>query len=61
MLNFLPLPNICGHQGVDSSNCVQDAQYASQQWQRIILELQEKKRIPGATIPCAWTTTLHPN
>jgi hypothetical protein len=34
MLNFLPLPNICGHQGVDSSNCVQDAQYASQQWQR---------------------------
>ena len=34
MLNFLPLPNICGHQGVDSSNCVQDAQFATQQWQR---------------------------
>jgi hypothetical protein len=34
MLNFLPLPNICGHQGVDANNCVQDAQFASQQWQR---------------------------
>ena len=34
MLNFLPLPNICGHQGVDSTNCVADAQFATQQWQR---------------------------
>src|SRR5215471_2273418 len=34
MLNFLPMPNICGHQGVDPNNCVQDAQFASQQWQR---------------------------
>jgi hypothetical protein len=34
MLNFLPLPNICGHQGVAASGCVQDAQFATQQWQR---------------------------
>jgi hypothetical protein len=34
MLNFMPLPNICGHAGVDPSNCIQDAQYASQQYQR---------------------------
>ncbi len=34
MLNFLPLPNICGHSGVSSSNCIQDAQFASQQYQR---------------------------
>src|SRR5262249_10031280 len=34
MLNFLPLPNICGHQGVDPSNCIQDAQYATQRYSR---------------------------
>jgi hypothetical protein len=34
MLNFLPLPNICGHSGVDPNNCIQDAQYASQRYQR---------------------------
>jgi hypothetical protein len=34
MLNFLPMPNICGHQGVDPSGCVQDAQYASQRYSR---------------------------
>ena len=34
MLNFLPLPNICGHQGVDASSCVQDAQYATQRYAR---------------------------
>ena len=34
MLNFLPLPNICGHQGVEANGCVQDAQLATQQWQR---------------------------
>jgi hypothetical protein len=34
MLNALPLPNICGHQGVDPSGCIQDAQYGSQQYQR---------------------------
>lgn len=34
ILNYLPLPNICGQPGVASSGCVQDAQFASQQWQR---------------------------
>jgi hypothetical protein len=34
ILNFIPLPNICGHQGVDPSNCIQDAQFASQQYAR---------------------------
>lgn len=34
ILNALPLPNICGHQGVSSSNCIQDAQFASQQYSR---------------------------
>jgi hypothetical protein len=34
MLNFLPLPNICGHQGVDSTNCIQDAQYGTQRYAR---------------------------
>ncbi len=34
MLNALPLPNICGHSGVDSSNCIQDAQYGTQRYAR---------------------------
>ena len=34
ILNFLPLPNICGQPGVDPSHCVQDAQFASQRYQR---------------------------
>jgi hypothetical protein len=34
ILNFLPLPNICGHQGVDPGNCIQDAQYGSQRYAR---------------------------
>ncbi|HEY2015420.1 MAG TPA: carboxypeptidase regulatory-like domain-containing protein, partial [Bryobacteraceae bacterium] len=34
ILNALPLPNICGHQGVSSTGCIQDAQFGSQQWQR---------------------------
>ncbi len=34
ILNAMPLPNICGHQGVASSGCIQDAQFATQQWQR---------------------------
>ena len=34
ILNFLPLPNICGHQGVDPSSCVQDGQFATQQYSR---------------------------
>jgi hypothetical protein len=34
ILNFFPLPNICGHQGVDPSHCIQDAQYATQQYSR---------------------------
>jgi len=34
ILNFLPLPNICGHQGVDPNNCIQDAQFGSQQYAR---------------------------
>ena len=34
ILNFLPLPNICGHKGVDPNGCIQDAQFASQQYAR---------------------------
>jgi len=34
ILNALPLPNICGHDGVAASGCVPDAQFASQQYQR---------------------------
>ena len=34
ILNFFPLPNICGHQGVSSSNCFEDGQYATQRYQR---------------------------
>src|SRR5215472_649346 len=34
MLNFLPLPNICGHSGVDPNGCIVDAQYGSQQYAR---------------------------
>jgi len=34
ILNFLPLPNICGQPGVDPSHCVPDAQFASQRYQR---------------------------
>ena len=34
MLNAMPLPNICGQPGVASSGCVQDAQFASQRYQR---------------------------
>src|SRR5580704_3698983 len=34
ILNALPLPNICGQPGVSASGCVQDAQFASQQYQR---------------------------
>ena len=34
MLNFLPLPNICGQPGVASNGCVQDAQFATQRYQR---------------------------
>ena len=34
MLNFLPLPNICGHSGVDPNGCIQDAQYGTQQYAR---------------------------
>ena len=34
MLNALPLPNICGHSGVAATGCIQDAQYATQQYQR---------------------------
>jgi hypothetical protein len=34
MLDFLPMPNICGHQGVDPNHCVVDAQFATQQYQR---------------------------
>jgi len=34
ILNSLPLPNICGQPGVPATGCVQDAQFASQQYQR---------------------------
>src|SRR5215831_19284418 len=34
ILNALPLPNICGQPGVASSGCIQDAQFASQRYQR---------------------------
>ncbi|MBZ5622991.1 MAG: carboxypeptidase-like regulatory domain-containing protein [Acidobacteriia bacterium] len=34
ILNFLPLPNICGHSGVDPNGCIQDAQYGTQQYAR---------------------------
>jgi len=34
ILNFLPLPNICGQPGVSSTGCFQDAQFASQRYQR---------------------------
>ena len=34
ILNALPLPNICGHSGVPATGCIQDAQFASQQYQR---------------------------
>jgi hypothetical protein len=34
MLNFFPLPNICGHVGVDPSNCITDGTYATTQWGR---------------------------
>src|SRR5438045_5884467 len=34
ILNALPLPNICGHSGVSASDCIVDAQYSSQQFQR---------------------------
>src|ERR1022692_2739162 len=32
ILNFFPLPNICGHSGVATSGCVTDAQYVTQQY-----------------------------
>ena len=34
ILNAFPLPNICGQPGVDSSNCVNDGQFASQRYSR---------------------------
>jgi hypothetical protein len=34
ILDALPLPNICGHPGVPTTGCIQDAQFASQQYQR---------------------------
>jgi hypothetical protein len=34
ILNALPLPNICGHPGVAATGCIQDAQFATQQFQR---------------------------
>ena len=34
ILNAMPLPNICGHQGVAASGCIPDAQFGTQQWQR---------------------------
>jgi len=34
ILNAMPLPNICGQPGVSSNGCVQDAQFASQRYQR---------------------------
>src|SRR5262249_8257099 len=34
MLNFLPLPDIRGQPGVAADGCVQDAQFASQRYQR---------------------------
>jgi hypothetical protein len=34
IMNAMPLPNICGHQGVNPNGCIQDAQFASQQYSR---------------------------
>lgn len=34
ILDALPLPNICGHQGVSSSGCITDGQFATQQYSR---------------------------
>ncbi|HEV3199594.1 MAG TPA: carboxypeptidase-like regulatory domain-containing protein [Bryobacteraceae bacterium] len=34
VLNAMPLPNICGQPGVSASGCIQDAQFASQRYQR---------------------------
>jgi len=34
MLNFFPLPNLCGHVGVAASGCVVDPTYATSQWSR---------------------------
>ena len=34
ILDALPLPNTCGHSGVPATGCIQDAQFASRQYQR---------------------------
>ena len=34
MLNFFPLPNICGHVGVSTTGCITDNQFATTQWAR---------------------------
>jgi len=34
ILNALPLPNICGQPGVAATGCINDAQFASQRYQR---------------------------
>src|SRR5262249_23986197 len=34
ILNFLPLPNICGQPGVAANGCFQDAQFTTQRYQR---------------------------
>jgi hypothetical protein len=34
MLNFFPLPNICGHVGVSTTGCITDNQFATTQWGR---------------------------
>ncbi|HYW44219.1 MAG TPA: carboxypeptidase-like regulatory domain-containing protein [Bryobacteraceae bacterium] len=34
ILDAMPLPNICGQPGVASTGCIQDAQFASQRYQR---------------------------
>ena len=34
MLNYFPLPNICGHAGVATAGCITDATYSTSQWSR---------------------------
>jgi hypothetical protein len=34
MLNFLPMPNVCGHSGVATTGCITDGLYSTQQYAR---------------------------
>ena len=56
MLNFLPLPNICGHSGVDPTAASRMPSTGRSNMPETTTG-SSTSRIRGATIPSGWTTT----